>query len=129
MSELNSVLVMLGGFIGAILRFLIGELVHSNQGFPFETLTVNLLGCFLLGGLFPYYKVNHPKAFLLVGTGLIGAFTTFSTFSIETLNLLRNDDLPLAVVYVLSNVIGGLCLTMIGLKLGSRLRVRNEVGT
>jgi fluoride exporter len=117
MSVLNILLVMLGGFIGAVLRFLTGEWVHSNQEFPIGTLTVNLLGCFVLGALFSYYKEKYPRTYLFLGTGLVGSFTTFSTFSVETLNLIKNDQYVLTFTYILISVVGGLGVTLLGYKL------------
>ena len=121
----NIFLVMLGGFIGTILRFFTGEWLHSNQGFPIGTFTVNLLGCFLLGAFFSYIKEEYPRIYIFLGTGLVGAFTTFSTFSVETINLIKQDQYLLAVTYSLISVVGGLGLTF----LGSRFSIRKGVTT
>jgi fluoride exporter len=114
---LNILLVMLGGFIGTVLRFLTGEWLHSNQELPMGTLTVNLLGCFVLGILFRYCKEIYPKIYLFLGTGLLGAFTTYSTFSVETLNLIKNSQYIYAITYILISVVGGLSLTFLGYRL------------
>ncbi len=82
-----------GGFLGAILRFLVSGWVQRmfSSSFPYGTLAVNGLGSLLLGFLMGLSEGNivSPQVRLLVGIGLLGAFTTFSTFSYETLMLLR----------------------------------------
>lgn len=86
---MNVVAVGIGGFLGAILRYKVGEWIDTENGFPLETLVVNLFGCLFLAWFFTIttkrWNIN-PKLKLGIGTGFIGAFTTFSTFSIETLN-------------------------------------------
>ncbi|MEG0662277.1 MAG: CrcB family protein, partial [Anaerovoracaceae bacterium] len=75
---------VLMGMLGAGSRYLIGLLFGS----PLSTLTVNFLGCFLLAMVFDYFETRWPKDLVgAVGTGFIGAFTTFSAFSTETVNL------------------------------------------
>lgn len=88
----------MGGFVGAVLRYLISGQVQNISkatGFPYGTLTVNLIGSFLIGLVFYYLETNisidpQTKAFILVG--VLGAFTTFSTFSIETLDLFQSGE-------------------------------------
>lgn len=120
---MNILLVMLGGFIGAVLRFFIGEWLHS-EGFPIGTLTVNLIGCGILGWLFSGYKKSHPKILLFFGTGLIGSFTTFSTFSVETMQLITEQLYLNAGIYILVSLIGGICFTFIGYLLASSNKVK-----
>ena len=120
MRVLNILFVMIGGFIGAILRFLTGEWLYSNQGFPFGTLTVNLLGCMVLGGLFACCKKRYQKVYLFIGTGIVGSFTTFSTFSVETLNLIIDQQYLLAITYISISIAGGLGLTFLCYRLALR---------
>ena len=113
-----------GGAIGALLRYWTSIAVHSRLGsaFPYGTLIVNILGSLLMGFLYIWLidrLVAGPvvRAFLLVG--VLGAFTTFSTFSIETLNLLEAGHVGKALVNVLASVT--LCIAAAGLGvLGAR---------
>ncbi len=111
---------MIGGFLGSISRYSIGEWIHSGNGFPFATLTINLIGCFILGWFLTYAvharKVTH-KMTLLIGTGFIGSFTTFSTFSVETLTLFQIGLVGQATLYVFTSIIVGILLTFLGHKL------------
>ena len=88
---MNLLFVMIGGFFGAISRFALGEWIHTSNGFPLGTLFINLIGCFFLGWFLTFVsqkKKIRPEFTLLIGTGFVGSFTTFSTFSVETLNLI-----------------------------------------
>jgi fluoride exporter len=120
--NVNAIAVGAGGFFGAILRYLLGEWVHPADGFPLGTLIVNLLGCLFLAWFFTVttrrWKIS-PTLRLSVGTGFTGAFTTFSTFSVETLHLLQNHQFGYAMTYVLLSVIGGIALAVFGARLAS----------
>ena len=101
----------IGGALGSILRFLLQSRVqHGAAGvFPYGTLTVNLLGSAVIGilaGLFESTAVSQQlKLFLMVG--ILGGFTTFSSFSLENMQLFKSGHARLAVIYILtSNVIG-----------------------
>jgi fluoride exporter len=106
------------GFLGASLRYSIGVfLFNESTIFPFATLTVNLLGSFLLAwlstGLMRRFSMPaHIKAAL--GTGFVGSFTTFSTLSVETAALLLNGKTVLAVVYIAVSLFGGLWMSRLG---------------
>lgn len=105
------VAVGLGGFLGAVLRYLVSGWIHRFAGviFPWGTLTVNVAGCFALGALMGLVEARGaPSAGwrLFLGIGAIGSFTTFSAFGYETLELLRGSQLGLA----LANAIGSLVL-------------------
>jgi fluoride exporter len=111
----------IAGFLGAICRYSIGLFLYDESAvFPFATLTVNLIGSFVLSW-FTTVFVNkfsipdHLKA--AIGTGFIGSFTTFSTLSVETVTLIHNDDLFLAFVYVLISLVGGLIMSRLGYRL------------
>ncbi|MCA9401270.1 MAG: fluoride efflux transporter CrcB [Candidatus Omnitrophica bacterium] len=112
-----------GGFIGSVARYYIATSIgqhFSKSAFPFGTLIVNLLGCFVIGCLFKLYDTgvafnNHLSYFLFVG--LLGGFTTFSTFSIEALELLRNNHVVLGITYMLASVLLGLMLAWAGYSL------------
>ena len=116
--------VAIGGAIGACLRYGVNELVMNVLGksFPFGTLLVNILGSFVLGWLYALFSsgvlaVSPWRA--LVAIGLIGAFTTFSTFSLDTVLLLEQGDWLKAIANVFLNVLLCLTLAWLGLKLGS----------
>ncbi|HEX5132302.1 MAG TPA: fluoride efflux transporter CrcB [Candidatus Krumholzibacteria bacterium] len=107
-------LVGLGGFTGAVLRYLVAgwtQQATRSVSFPYGTLAVNVLGCILIGGL--SYLADSRGMFsaetrLFVFVGLLGGFTTFSTFGNETLNLFRDGQALLAGANIVGNVI--LCL-------------------
>lgn len=98
--------VMLGGFFGAISRFLISKGLSSiNKAFPFPTLIINLTGSFLLGLVLA--SDLSQTGYQLIGIGFLGAFTTFSTFSYETLQLIKKDQFILAILYSVGSIILG----------------------
>ncbi|MCM3666962.1 fluoride efflux transporter CrcB [Mesobacillus subterraneus] len=109
------------GFLGAILRYSISLfLFHESAVFPFATLSVNLIGSFLLAwfitAIVKRFSIpDHLKA--AIGTGFIGSFTTFSTLSVETVTLIQNQDLFLAFVYVFISIVGGLMMSRLGYRL------------
>ncbi len=106
-------LVAGGGALGAILRHLLSGAVASLAGtmsFPLATFTVNVSGCALAGVVFGLSErlVSLDESWrLLMLTGLLGGFTTFSTFSLETSGLLRRGDLGTAAIYALGSVAAG----------------------
>jgi CrcB protein len=114
---LKLLLVGLGGFVGAVLRYLVSGWVQESSGsatLPYGTLAVNVLGCLVIGAL--SFLADTRGMFsvetrLLVFVGLLGGFTTFSTFGNETLNLLRDGQLLMASFNVTANVI--LCLAAV----------------
>lgn len=111
--------VMLGGFFGAITRYKIGDWIQAGNGFPIGTLLINLIGCFSLGWFLTFITIRKkikPELALLIGTGFIGSFTTFSTFSLETILLFQNEQAVYAVLYILISIIFGLLMTYLGLK-------------
>ena len=115
---MNWLLVALGGAIGAVSRYGLGSiLVKSSATFPWATWYINLLGCFLAGVFFAcsqHYPALQNNARLLLMVGILGGFTTFSSFGLETFNLMREGQLMLAVSYALSSVILGILLLAIG---------------
>ena len=125
------VLLGIAGSIGATLRYMISILFSTNQllVFPFSTVTVNLLGCFILGLLSSSLelKINvEPKYLTAFKTGLIGSFTTFSTFSVEVIQLLQHNYYLYAIIYILNSAIFGLGFAALGLNLGKRLGERKR---
>lgn len=119
-------LIAFGGAIGAVLRFVASNAVHQmlGRGFLYGTLTVNVLGSFIMGLLYIALVERSGlseqwRAVLIVG--LLGAFTTFSTFSIETFLLIENKELTKAMLNIVLSV--GLCLggTWLGIMIGRSL--------
>lgn len=102
-----------GGAIGAVLRYAVGQwLVHER--FPFATLTVNVIGSFVLGVV--AFAGIDGELMLFVGLGACGSFTTFSSFSVETVQLWESGERLRATVYALGTL--GLCLGAMGLAAG-----------
>lgn len=119
----NILLVGFGGFAGAIARYLLGGwIVHHSLGakFPWSTFAVNVLGCLLMGALSALIErldLFTPHARLLLLTGLLGGFTTFSAFGLETVYLLRRGETVIAFSYVAASVICCVLALWAGLKL------------
>ncbi|MDD2722954.1 MAG: fluoride efflux transporter CrcB [Methylovulum sp.] len=119
--------VALGGSFGAVLRFLVSTGVYHwlGRGFPYGTLVVNVLGSFLLGLLTEALVLNRIafaldyRAAILVG--FIGAFTTFSTFSLETVYLLEQNQFSKAALNIAVNVVACLLAIWLGLLCGKAL--------
>ena len=114
---LNCVIVGLGGFAGSVLRYLAGKLpLGTVSGFPVNTLIINVLGSFVIGilaALGTKYSDFDPRLMLLLKVGLCGGFTTFSTFSLETFELIRAGSYGVAAAYaVLSAVLGVLAVLL-----------------
>lgn len=114
--------VGLGGFLGANARYWLGIWIQHALGiaFPCGTLTINVTGSFLLGLLLglPWGGSGAEAARLLLGAGFLGAYTTFSTFSVETLAQADQAGTASALLYVLASVAGGLLAAWLGLRLG-----------
>src|SRR5687768_7708481 len=114
--------VGLGGFLGANARYWLGSWIQHNAGlaFPWGTLTINATGSFLLGILLglPLGGGGAETARLLIGAGFLGAYTTFSTFSVDTLAQADRAGTSSAFLYVLASVLGGLLAAWLGLRLG-----------
>ena len=111
-------MVAIGGAFGASFRFFISQLILNwlGKGFPFATLMVNISGSFIMGllyGLIEEGVIELSVARTLIGIGFLGAFTTFSTFSLDTLLLIQQGDIVKAIVNVLLNVL--LCISAAGL--------------
>lgn len=116
-----------GGFIGAVLRYQIGGIVQAavkTVGFPVGTLAVNTIGCFAIGFLtyFVEYRGSlSPEMRSLVLIGFLGAFTTFSTFGLETFNLIGSAEYTRAGMNVIANSGLGLVAVWLGRVLASLL--------
>ncbi|GGZ56675.1 putative fluoride ion transporter CrcB 2 [Streptomyces inusitatus] len=114
---MNWLLVALGAAVGAPLRFLVDRAIGARHGspFPWGTLTVNAAGCLLLGAL-AGVAVSSP-AYALLGTGLCGVLTTYSTFSYETLLLAERGRAALAAANTAASLFVGIGSLFLGLEL------------
>ncbi len=115
--------VALGGAVGSVLRYLISKFVQAKVGidFPLGTLSVNVLGAFLIGFLFSYLVERFsltPELRALVITGFLGGLTTFSTFSYESFNLMFNGEVGKFLLYTLGTNVLGILMTLIGYNVG-----------
>ncbi len=116
----NILLVGAGGFMGSILRYLVSGYIQQSTksiDFPFGTLAVNLIGCFVIGFLAQLAEArgmftSESRSFVFVG--ILGGFTTFSSFGNETLNLARDSQIMNALANVGANVILGLFAVWLG---------------
>lgn len=116
-------LVGIGGFAGSIVRYKLGGWVlhlTAQERFPWSTFAINVAGCLLAGvlaGLAEEYELFGPDTRLLVFTGLLGGFTTFSAFGLDALFLLRRGEIGTALLYAGGSVVVGLAAAWIGWRL------------
>ena len=120
----NYLAIALGGALGACLRFGLTELAGHLLGraFPFGTLLVNILGSFAIGLLYGLILTEQlaPRPWrIFIGIGILGALTTFSTFSMDTVLLLQQGAVAKAAANILANLVLCLTLTWLGIKLGT----------
>jgi fluoride exporter len=115
---LNFLLVAVGGAIGSVLRYGVSAADYrwSKGVFPVSTLIVNVVGSLIIGflwGLFDRTAVpSHIRNFVFIG--ILGGFTTFSSFSLESFNLLRDGELKIAAMNILANNLFGLSFVFVG---------------
>lgn len=112
-------LVGIGGASGSILRYLSNIFVarHFFHIFPLATLLVNVIGCLLIGllaGLFEKHQISNRDLQYLFITGFCGGYTTFSAFSIESVQLIQTNTI-MALVYIISSILLGLAAVWLGL--------------
>lgn len=118
----NLILVLLGGGFGSIARYLISYFFSKNNvtHFPWATFIANTVGCLIIGLLFGYIQKNNlqnESLKLLLITGFCGGFTTFSTFSLENIQFIQNQNYNLALIYTLTSVLVGFITVIIGFKI------------
>lgn len=114
---LNCLAVGFGGFIGAVLRYLIGLIPIKNpSAFPLNTFIINITGALVIGIIAFTVSKNEnidPKLLLFLKVGICGGFTTFSTFSLETAELIKSGSILAAIVYVVLSVSLGVIAVML----------------
>ena len=123
---MNSLLLVgLGGGLGAMARYLLGSValqLSPDSRFPYGTFVVNVVGCLAIGvlaGMAGKHDWLSPQVRLFLMTGLLGGFTTFSAFGLETVELLRRGEWSIALAYVGGSVAVAIAAVWIGLGLGS----------
>lgn len=122
--------VLLGGIVGTLARFALEELMPTPEGFPLPTLTINLAGAFALGTALEALIRRGPDeghlllARLGIGTGFLGAFTTYSTFALESVTAIDDGHLAMAATYVIVSVVGGVLLSFAGIWIASAHHLR-----
>ncbi|MBA2681752.1 MAG: fluoride efflux transporter CrcB [Ktedonobacteraceae bacterium] len=122
----TSLLLLLGtglaGALGALARYLLGRFVAERTGtsFPVGTLLINVTGAFVIGVLFALStrKLLSPTLYVILATGFLGGYTTFSTMSWESVQLIRGGSARGSVVYLGSNVVLGFAGATVGLLIG-----------
>jgi CrcB protein len=110
------IIVAVGGGFGSVCRF-IASIFASNLRFPAATFTVNILGSFIIGLAYAYFGAHSnvsANAKLLLMTGFCGGFTTFSAFSLESMNFIENGNYFFLFLYVFSSVIFGIGAVFLG---------------
>lgn len=110
-------LAALGGALGALARWGLAEALPSPGGWPWATLLVNLTGCLLLGALLAVLATRSPEpswARPFLGAGVLGGYTTYSTFAVQVVDLVDGGALLLAAGYVLVSVVGGIAAVALG---------------
>lgn len=118
--------IMLGGSLGALMRFVVSGSITEKLGtsFPYGTLTVNVLGSFVMGFLAMFLVERmglDPLLRLGIFVGFLGAFTTFSTFSMETMNLFEQGESVRALVNMFVSVAFSVLAVWLGVMLGKQL--------
>ena len=111
---LNVLAVGAGGFVGSVLRYLIGLIpVTETCLFPIKTFAINVIGCILIGIIAVSVSKNaqiNPQMLLFLKVGLCGGFTTFSTFALETSDLIKSGNFSIAFAYVILSVLVGIAV-------------------
>lgn len=109
-------LVGIGSFVGGVLRYLVSLMMKSAGGdFPWATFAVNILGCLLIGLLWGWGSRSlSPQLMMLLSVGLCGGFTTFSTFSRESLALLQGGSYLMFALYVAGSFVVGILAVALG---------------
>jgi len=115
-------LIAAGGALGALMRHGVSAVVYRfvAPSFPWGTLAANLAGCFMIGALWAVSeRVSFPPGLgVFLFTGMIGAFTTFSTYALESLQLMNRGDVPAGLANIAGSTLAGLFLVAVGMNAG-----------
>lgn len=118
----NIFMIFIGGGCGSVLRYFV-SLMKINTNFPFSTLLVNMIGCFIIGFIYSFTinKLQIPENFkLFLTVGFCGGITTFSTFSLENYKLFENGLYIQMFIYIIFSVILSIVITIIGVYCGKQ---------
>jgi fluoride exporter len=121
---LNLLIAGAGGFLGTIMRYLLNNLIYKTLDYPlypYGTLTINISGCFFIGFIASLAESRlslSPEVRIFIQIGILGGFTTFSTFGYETFNLLRDGQFILGIGNIFLQVFIGLIAVWLGYNLG-----------
>lgn len=120
---MSYILVGIGGALGSITRFVLGKYIseHSKTVFPRGTFVINITGALLLGIMVTFK--SHNNAYMLIGNGFLGAYTTFSTFMYEGFNLFEQMGKLNAFKYIFSSLLLGILGFLIGTGIGNRIKL------
>ncbi len=118
--------ISLGASFGAVMRWLAGVWLNDRwNGFPLGTLFVNCLGGLLIGMALVWFERTPSELMrLLLVTGVLGGFTTFSAFSVESLIMLQRGAWALALAHTLAHIIGALAFAALGFRLGQLILIK-----
>lgn len=122
-------LLVLFGVLGALSRYSLSLIIHVPYHFPLATLIINLLGCFILAfatRFLIWIPRVSPKLVAVFGTGFVGSFTTFSTFSLESFALIQSNHFLEAAIYLLLSGFGGLAASALGFRLSKILLIKQR---
>jgi len=124
LNGINLLIVATGGALGAVLRYMLSALIGAHLLFPWATLAINIAGSFAIGivwGGFGHAEWFQQWGRLLLVIGVLGGFTTFSAFSLETLMLMQGGRWIAGTAYVSASVIGCLLSVFVGERLGQSI--------
>lgn len=113
-------MIGIGGAFGAVARYALSTWISQKYlyTFPWGTFIVNILGCFILGVVYVLGVENlmlSTNTRLFIAVGFLGAFTTFSTFSLETLNIIKSGDIKIALINSIGSLVVGLLAVWLGM--------------
>ncbi len=116
-------MVFIGGGLGASARYYLSGAVYRwlPSDFPYGNLAVNIIGCFVIGVLMTSMEerfITHPALRIFLTVGILGGFTTFSSFSYETVTLVRNGEIFLGTINAFASLLGCLAATWFGMAAG-----------
>ena len=119
------IVVLAGAGLGGLMRYTLGTWIMAKYGgrFPLGTFVINVMGSFLVGVLMTVFTERvqpHPNWRLFLVVGVLGGFTTFSSFEYETYQAMRDGARPMALLYVAGSVLGGYLAVWMGAVLGAR---------
>lgn len=114
----DCIIVGIGGFIGAVIRYLIGLIpLKDGSAFPIRTFLINVFGSFIIGIIAALAVKNNsfnPRVILFIKVGICGGFTTFSSFALETSNLMESGNISTALLYAILSIMVGLIAVFAG---------------